>query len=94
VSNEHPNIERRRIRFARRVNRVWRRRTRRMSAPNGPTPEHHETRGNTRNARRRIDLDPTTVEVLVAWRQWQRTEQAAAVVYTHRGLQRYPHQVY
>lgn len=27
----------------------------------------HETRGKTRNARRRIDLDPTTVSVLNAW---------------------------
>jgi integrase len=40
--------------------------------------ELHETRGKTRNARRSSDLDPTTVEVLVAWRHWQRTEQAAA----------------
>jgi integrase len=37
----------------------------------------HETRGKTRNARRRIDLDPTTVEVLTAWRHWQQTEQRA-----------------
>jgi hypothetical protein len=44
--------------------------------------ELHETRGKTRNARRSIDLDPTTVEVLVAWRQWQRTEQAAAGIDT------------
>jgi integrase len=44
--------------------------------------ELHETRGKTRNARRRIDLDPTTVDVLVAWRQWQRTEQAAALIDT------------
>jgi integrase len=42
--------------------------------------ELHETRGKTRNARRSIDLDPTTVEVLVAWRHWQRTEQAAAEI--------------
>lgn len=34
----------------------------------------HETRGKTRNARRCIDLDPTTIEVLNAWREWQRTE--------------------
>jgi integrase len=37
----------------------------------------HETRGKTRNARRRIDLDPTTTEVLTAWRHWQQTEQWA-----------------
>jgi integrase len=35
----------------------------------------HETRGKTRNARRRIDLDPTTVGVLTAWHDWQQTEQ-------------------
>jgi integrase len=40
--------------------------------------EIHETRGKTANARRRIDLDPTTVGVLTAWRTWQRTEQRAA----------------
>jgi len=40
--------------------------------------ELHETRGKTANARRRIDLDPTTVGVLTAWRAWQRTEQEAA----------------
>jgi integrase len=44
-----------------------------------PVPyELRETRGKTRNARRCIDLDPATVEVLVAWRHWQHTEQAAA----------------
>jgi integrase len=37
----------------------------------------HETRGKTRNARRPIDLDPTTVAVLIAWRHWQQTEQQA-----------------
>lgn len=36
--------------------------------------ELHESRGKTANARRRIDLDPTTVSVLAAWRQWQHTE--------------------
>ena len=40
--------------------------------------EIHETRGKTRNARRRIDLDPTTVEVLAAWQHWQRAEQHSA----------------
>lgn len=42
--------------------------------------ELHETRGKTANARRRIDLDPTTVDVLTAWRTWQRTEQQAVGV--------------
>lgn len=37
----------------------------------------HETRGKTRNARRRIDLDPTTIGVITAWHDWQRTEQQA-----------------
>lgn len=40
--------------------------------------EIHETRGKTANACRRIDLDPTTVGVLTAWRTWQGTEQHAA----------------
>lgn len=39
--------------------------------------ELHESRGKTRNSRRRIDLDPTTVSVLTAWRGWQQAEQAA-----------------
>lgn len=39
--------------------------------------EVHETRGKTRNARRSVDLDPTTVGVLNAWRVWQRTEHDA-----------------
>lgn len=39
--------------------------------------EVHESRGKTRNSRRRIDLDPTTVEVLRAWRAWQHAERAA-----------------
>lgn len=37
-----------------------------------------ESRGKTANARRCIDLDATTVELLVAWRAWQTTEQRAA----------------
>lgn len=37
----------------------------------------HETRGKTANARRRIDLDSTTIAVLGAWRAWQSTEQRA-----------------
>jgi integrase len=44
--------------------------------------EVHETRGKTPNARRRIDLDPTTVRVLIAWRGWQQAEQRAAGVET------------
>jgi len=39
--------------------------------------EVHESRGKTRNSRRRIDLDPTTVAVLDGWRGWQQAEQAA-----------------
>jgi integrase len=39
--------------------------------------ELRETRGKTANARRRIDLDPTTIDVLDAWRRWQTTEQRA-----------------
>jgi integrase len=42
--------------------------------------ELHETRGKTPRSRRRIDLDPTTVDVLTAWRHWQQTEQRAAGV--------------
>ena len=42
--------------------------------------ELHETRGKTPRSRRRIDLDPTTVAVLTAWREWQRTEQRAAAI--------------
>jgi integrase len=44
--------------------------------------ELHETRGKTRNARQRIDLDPTTVEVLVAWRHWQQAELAVVGIDT------------
>ncbi|MGH9251785.1 MAG: hypothetical protein ACRD0W_20040, partial [Acidimicrobiales bacterium] len=40
----------------------------------------HETRGTTRNARRRIDLDATTVEVLTAWRHWHQAEQHATAL--------------
>jgi len=40
--------------------------------------ELHETRGKTPRSRRRIDLDPTTVGVLAAWREWQQTEERAA----------------
>lgn len=40
--------------------------------------ELHETRGKTRTSRRTVDLDPTTVQVLEAWRNSQATEQAVA----------------
>jgi len=39
--------------------------------------EVHESRGKTRNSRRRIDLDATTVAVLDGWRGWQQAERAA-----------------
>jgi integrase len=42
--------------------------------------ELHESRGKTRNSRRAIDLDPTTVRVLTAWRGWQQAEREAAGV--------------
>lgn len=35
------------------------------------------SRCKTRNARRRIDLDPTTIKVLTAWQAWQRAEREA-----------------
>jgi integrase len=42
----------------------------------------HETRGKTRNARPRLDLDPTTVGVINAWREWQRIEHGAVGIDT------------
>ena len=39
--------------------------------------ELYESRCKTANARRRIELDPTTVDVLTAWHQWQRAERSA-----------------
>jgi integrase len=33
-----------------------------------------ESRGKTANSRRSIDLDPTTVEILAAWRNWTTVE--------------------
>lgn len=42
--------------------------------------ELHESRGTAPNSRRAIDLDPTTIRVLKAWRDWQQTEQEAAGV--------------
>jgi integrase len=43
--------------------------------------ELHESRGKTSNSRRRINLDPTTVSVLAAWRTWQSAEHAAVGVH-------------
>jgi integrase len=42
--------------------------------------ELRESRGKTSNSRRAIDLDPTTIKVMKAWRDWQRAEQEAAGV--------------
>ncbi|HET6951518.1 MAG TPA: hypothetical protein VFI47_14140 [Acidimicrobiales bacterium] len=39
--------------------------------------ELHETPGKTRNARRRVARDTTTVELLTAWRHKQHAERAA-----------------
>ncbi len=48
--------------------------------------ELHETRGKTRNSRRRIDLDPTTVSILAAWRSWQQAEHAAVGIEDARSV--------
>lgn len=42
------------------------------------TPQIGASRGKTKSARRRIDLDPTTVAMLAAWRTWQSTERSTA----------------
>jgi integrase len=42
--------------------------------------ELRESRGKTPNSRRSIDLDPTTIKVLRAWREWQKVEHEAAGV--------------
>ena len=44
--------------------------------------EIHQTRGKTPNSRRGIDLDPSTMRILAAWRDWQQTEQQAAGIDT------------
>ena len=44
--------------------------------------ELRETRGKTRNARRSIDLDPTSVQLLASWKQWQHAEHAAVGIDT------------
>ena len=38
----------------------------------------HETRCKTTTSRRRVDLAPTTLRVLLAWRDWQKTKHAVA----------------
>jgi integrase len=45
--------------------------------------ELHVTRGKTRNARRPINLDTTTIAMLRAWQTWQHTEQHAAGIANH-----------
>jgi integrase len=45
--------------------------------------ELHETRGKTRNARRPVSLDRTTVEILRAWHTWQQTEQRVVGIDDH-----------
>jgi integrase len=42
--------------------------------------ELRESRGKTANSRRSADIDPTTIRVLKAWREWQRAEQEATGV--------------
>lgn len=42
--------------------------------------EVHQTRGKTRNARRPIDLDPTTLSILEAWQALQQAEADATGV--------------
>jgi hypothetical protein len=45
--------------------------------------ELHETRGKTRNARRPINVDTITVEILGAWHTWQHTEQRVVGIDDH-----------
>jgi integrase len=47
--------------------------------------EVRESRGKTANSRRAIDLAATTINVLKAWRVWQRAEQKAAGVESAAG---------
>ncbi len=37
----------------------------------------HESRGKTPTSRRSIDLDPTTITILSAWKTWQSTERGS-----------------
>ncbi|MGA7282587.1 MAG: tyrosine-type recombinase/integrase [Acidimicrobiia bacterium] len=39
--------------------------------------ELHVSRGKTSNSRRAIDLDPTIVAILSAWKEWQASERGA-----------------
>jgi integrase len=45
--------------------------------------EVHQSRGKTRNARRPIDLDPSTLSILEAWRALPRAEATATGVELH-----------
>jgi integrase len=47
--------------------------------------ELHQTRGKTRNARRSIDLDDTTIAVLEGWRAFQAAEFAAVGITNDEG---------
>lgn len=47
--------------------------------------ELHQTRGKTRNARRSIDLDDTTISVLEGWRAFQAAEFAAVGIDNEEG---------
>ena len=62
--------------------------------------ELHETRGKTPRPRLRIDLDPTSVNVMLAWRSWQQAEHAAVGdrhrrldVHRRRGEPLHPHAI-
>ncbi len=48
------------------------------------TPQIGASRGKTKNARRPIGLDPTTLAVLTAWGTWQTAERSAARPRTDR----------
>jgi integrase len=48
--------------------------------------ELHESRGKTKNSRRCIDLDPTTIEVLQAWHALQSAESAAVGIDDQGGM--------
>src|SRR3546814_1979494 len=47
--------------------------------------ELHQTRGQTRKARRSIDLDDTTISVLDGWRAFQAAEFAAVGITNDEG---------
>ncbi|MCZ7537191.1 MAG: site-specific integrase [Acidimicrobiia bacterium] len=48
--------------------------------------ELHESRGKTANARRNIDLDPTTLDILQAWQAYQAAELAAVGIENTRRM--------